>query len=380
MKILITSGIFPPDIGGPASYVPKIASALSNRGHDVSVICLSESVDTINEPYEFKVKRIPRNMFYFFRILRTIYFTYLAAKKVDVIFANTLDAESAIAAFLARKPVVNKIVGDYAWERASNKGYYNETIEKYQTDVKRKIGLYFFDWITKLPYKYVDKIIVPSRFSQKLVSGWKAASKKNISIIYNSIDLSKIDSILPSPKSNSFTWVTICRLTNFKGVDEILKQLIKFPNDNLKIIGDGPLSFYLKKLCTELNLESRVKFCGNLSYFETIGELKSADVFILNSKGENFPNVILEAMACRVPVICTDVGGCSEIVEHLKTGFLIQLSEENQNIFQGLKLIRENKNLRDIIVDTSFNIIKKDFSFDQMVSETENVFLECVAN
>ena len=91
----------------------------------------------------------------------------------------------------------------------------------------------------------------------------------------------------------------------------------------MKIIGDGPLSFYLKKLCTELNLESRVKFCGNLSYFETIGELKSADVFILNSKGENFPNVILEAMACRVPVICTDVGGGWGGVGHLKTGFLI---------------------------------------------------------
>ncbi len=63
MKILIVTGIFPPDIGGPASYVPSIAEALKERGHSLQIITLSDSVCQHDDIYSFPVVRIPRSSF-----------------------------------------------------------------------------------------------------------------------------------------------------------------------------------------------------------------------------------------------------------------------------------------------------------------------------
>ena len=71
MKILITVGIYPPDIGGPASFVPKIAKMLSENEHDVTVICLSDKKFSDDEIY--KVKRILRNQNLLLRWIKTIF-------------------------------------------------------------------------------------------------------------------------------------------------------------------------------------------------------------------------------------------------------------------------------------------------------------------
>ncbi|MGH7855709.1 MAG: glycosyltransferase, partial [Candidatus Binatia bacterium] len=72
MRVLITTGIFPPDIGGPATYVPKIAGALQEAGHQVSVVTLGDASGSDGATYTFEVRRVPRGLPKPRRIARTV--------------------------------------------------------------------------------------------------------------------------------------------------------------------------------------------------------------------------------------------------------------------------------------------------------------------
>ena len=117
-KITLTTGIFPPDIGGPASFIPIFASYLTQNDIKVEVITLSDELqDDSNLPY--KVIRISRKIKKPFRDMLVIREIIKSAKKTDLIFCNTLAFESAIASKISAKRLVQKIVGDLAWERAN---------------------------------------------------------------------------------------------------------------------------------------------------------------------------------------------------------------------------------------------------------------------
>ena len=118
MKILITVGIFPPDIGGPASFVPKIANLLSKSGNEVTVICLTDEYQLDKENY--KIVRILRKQNLVIRWFKTIFQIFKHGLKSDIIFVNGLPMESHIANLLTRKKLYRKIVGDWAWERGMN--------------------------------------------------------------------------------------------------------------------------------------------------------------------------------------------------------------------------------------------------------------------
>ena len=88
MNILIITGIFPPDIGGPASYVPSIAKALSARGHSLTVVTLSETIGDYDDTYPFTVIRIPRQLPRPVRCIKTVIKIIQFGKKTDVLFVH----------------------------------------------------------------------------------------------------------------------------------------------------------------------------------------------------------------------------------------------------------------------------------------------------
>src|SRR3972149_3892040 len=104
MRICLPTGIFPPDIGGPASYVPRIAKALVERGHAGEVITLSDTPHA-DTPSPFVVQRIPRGMARVPRMARTISRIAQAARRAEVVFANGLFVEAVLACGLVRGAV-----------------------------------------------------------------------------------------------------------------------------------------------------------------------------------------------------------------------------------------------------------------------------------
>lgn len=367
MKVLMVTGIFPPDIGGPASYVPKVGTELIQRGHNVKVITLSDSCDH-NDEYRFDLVRIARGLFKPLRWLKTVAKIVRNSKGSDLIYVNGLGFESMLASFITRKPTVYKIVGDYAWERARSKGIFTGTIDEYQS-ASKGIILKILDFIRTTPLRCASKIITPSKYLKAIVSGWNIAPEK-INVVYNAVELPEsIEGENQLPEFEGNTLITICRLTPWKGVASIIEALVTLKDCRLIIVGDGPLRKVLESQANKKGVSDRVIFSGNVAKQQVSNLLSQADLFILNSSYEGLPHVALEAMMAEVPVVATDVGGTSEAVLDGETGILVPYGE--QSVLEGaIRSILTDKSRRESLVKHALEYSRKNFDFNIMIDET----------
>ena len=371
-KILITTGIFSPDIGGPASYVPQMAKSLTERGHDVQVLTLSDTGSHNDSDYSFGVTRILRGQFKPLRWVKTVFNVVKKAQWADVVYVNGLGFESMLATSFVKTPTVYKIVGDYAWERASNRGWYKDSLESYQHASKTP-RIKILDYIRTVPLKKTQAIITPSNYLKNIIRGWGIGNKK-IAVVYNAVkhnNAVKHDDVL-LPQFSGCTIATVCRLVPWKGIGALIRATAKLDNTRLVIMGDGPLLLTLEKLADELNITDRVLFMGNVAKSLVLPILSKSDLFVLNSTYEGLPHVVLEAMAVSVPVLATDVGGTGEVVLDGITGRLIPSGDEDALLI-ALKELLENKALVKTLTDKATKMIKEKFVFERMVDETEAV-------
>ena len=137
-KVLIVTGIFPPDIGGPATYIPQLACALAERGHEIKVLTLSDHLGYDDTHYPFPVVRLQRRLFKPWRWLCTVAKLIRMGRDANILYVNGLFLESWAASVFLRKPTVQKVVGDFAWERATNWGWVKDNFEDFQ---KKRYGL-----------------------------------------------------------------------------------------------------------------------------------------------------------------------------------------------------------------------------------------------
>jgi glycosyltransferase involved in cell wall biosynthesis len=320
MNVLVVTGIFPPDIGGPATYVPLMASELETRGHKVTVVTLSDTLDHDDRPYSFRVRRIRRSIFKPLRCLLTIARILQQGRHAQVLYVNGLYLEAVVANWLLRKPLVQKIVGDWAWERASNKGWVNDNFEKFQ---KRRYGLKveFLKSLRSVCVRRADAVIVPSQYLASAVIHWGVSETKTI-VVYNAVELpSSTISIIPL--STRFKIVTVGRLVPWKQIDHLIEAVTECEDVGLVIVGDGPERGLLEAIVLENQLTDRVYFAGQRSKEETFALMAACDLFVLNSTYEGFPHVVLEAMSAGLPVVATAVGGTPELVRDRENGILI---------------------------------------------------------
>ena len=171
MKIVIASGIYPPDIGGPATYSRLIAREFSKKGHKVSLICYSDKIEKDKE--DFKIKSILRRnkLFRYFLYFLNLFFL---ARKADLVYAQGPLAAGLPAmgvCKILKKKLVIKIVGDYAWEQAVNQFNIKDSIDDFQ---KNRYGIKIekIRKIQKRVVNFADSVIVPSYYLKKIVSGW----------------------------------------------------------------------------------------------------------------------------------------------------------------------------------------------------------------
>jgi glycosyltransferase involved in cell wall biosynthesis len=376
MNILMVTGIFPPDRGGPASYVPRMAAALIARGHRVEVLCLSDRLDHDDSAFGFPVRRLRRGIFWPTRIVLTTLAVWRAALRNQIVFVSGLGAESAVGALLAgARPTVYKIVGDYAWERAVGRGAFSGTIDEYQTAAKTPM-LRFFDWVRTFPLQLARRIIVPSRYLQRIVSGWPVRAEK-IRVVYNATPpvTERASAAAKLPAWSGKTLLTVCRLVPWKGVDALIRLVAQLPDTRLVIAGDGQIRGELGELATQTGVADRVIFLGDVPNREVAGYMRQANVFVLNSTYEGLPHVVLEAMAAGTPVIATDAGGTSEVVEHGATGLLVPVGD-TAALRGAVERLCTDTALRAQLTAEASRRLAAHFSFDAMINGTEAVLAQ----
>jgi glycosyltransferase involved in cell wall biosynthesis len=381
MRILIVTGIFPPDIGGPATYVPQIATALAARGHRITVMTLSDykyppytsREERGRGEYPFRVVRLSRQAFKPWRWLMTVLTLIRLGRRADVLFVNGLALEAILANFLLRKPLVQKVVGDLAWERAANWGWVKDQFEDFQRkryDTRVEVLKTLRAWWTR----QADKVIVPSCYLARSVAQWGIAEEK-IAVIYNAVE--PIDSIqpphIPLATCLKLKVVTVGRLVPWKQVDQIIQAIAQCEGVGLVIVGDGPEHGRLEELVRTWELADRVYFAGRRSKAETLGLVAACDLFVLNSTYEGFPHVVLEAMSLGLPVVATSVGGTPEIVQSGENGQLIMPSDDRalHGIFSRLRAASsERRRLAENAIQTA-----ERFSLAMTSAATEQVLL-----
>ncbi len=364
MKILVVTSIFPPDHGGPASYVPAICTALSDH-HQVQVITLADDVNS-SDYYPFSIVRIPRQMNRLLRTIKVISEIYRCAKFSDVVYLNGLVFEGVLAAkILSRKKVVIKVVGDLIWERARLARVTQCLVHEFHAE---KLSLYW-RFLRRLQCWYTqraDKVITPSEYLRKVVQSWGVERDKTTTI-YNAVEIAEPSNLLES----EFDFVTVCRLVPWKGVDVLIRLAAK-NGWRLNIVGDGPDRAVLEALVRSLDARSLVVFSGHVPKERVSHELRRARVFVLNSSYEGLPHVVLEAKAAGVPVIATAVGGTPEAIRDGWDGALVD-HDDIHSLEKTLMSLLSDHSLRTKYVDNSLARMVSEFSFDQMVRRTEEL-------
>lgn len=159
-----------------------------------------------------------------------------------------------------------------------------------------------------------------------------------------------IDPTLFTPVShhkNSKKLLYVGRLANGKGLPLLLESLVTLkashPDLMLTIVGDGSDRKNLELLAAQLGLKEKVKFVGSKSQTEVLQYLQKTDIFVLPSFSEGVPVVLMEAMAASIPVVATQVGGVSELVEDGVNGYLIPPGDTISLIKSIDNLLQDNR-------------------------------------
>lgn len=207
---------------------------------------------------------------------------------------------------------------------------------------------FFYKSLYRFLYPRADLIIAQSiGMKDDLIKNISLPLKK-IKIVYNPVDinyvLSKSQEANPFSDEKYIRIVSVGRLSYQKGFDillEAIKILVKFfPNIRLYILGEGPLRDQLISMANDLKIENNVFFIGFVE--NPYIYIKNSDVFVLPSRWEGFPNVLLEALACNAKIVSTNCkSGPSEILGNEEYGLLADV-ENAGSLAEKIHLVLNN--------------------------------------
>ena len=361
LKLLIISGIYPPDIGGPASYLPQVTNYMTKRGVNTKIFTYGD-VDSFN--WKEKVV-INRNRNKFFREIIAFFVLLYLAKNVDCMFTNGNYFKSFLISIIFNKKNVLKVVGDTAWERAKNWGVINTNIDDF--DRNRNLYIKIFKLMRDIPVLYSSHVITPSNYLNHMVKKW--TSNKNITTIYNGVNTNNIYINKNNYKNiNDIRILIISRLVKWKNIDKIIELALINDNIYLDILGDGPEFKKLFKLINDLKLSNRITLHGHIIEKKTVNEYyRNSFCLILNSDYEGLSHVLLEAMANSCPVICSNILGNKEVIKHEFNGLLFPVNDLELMLSNINKL--KNYEFRKMIIINGLITINEKFNIEKNFSE-----------
>jgi len=374
-RILIATGIFPPEIGGPATYALLLARHLS-RNHKVTVLTFGGEKHAREDFNLVYVSRIwPKGLRHLILLVKL----FVLTPGHDVIFAlNAVSVgwPSSIAARVYKKKFVVKIVGDYAWETAMNRGQTHLLIDEFQNSPKTgKIRR--LDRIQRRICRQADTVIAPSEYLAGIVRDWGVRLEK-IKIIYNGVDVPNVVDRQEAKNKIGIAGniiLSVGRLVPWKGFKMLIKIMPKLLEINqfftLVIVGDGPEKSILESMVKNLGLSRKVHVVGRKNKEQLVDYLAAADIFVLNTSYEGFSHQILEAMGAGLPIVTTGVGGNKEVIHQGENGFMVKYNDEF-NLVEAIKTIWTVPEIRERFIEEGKKTIEK-FSSKKMISETTQI-------
>lgn len=314
MRILVVSGIWPPDVGGPASHAPEAAEWLHDAGHDVRVVVTADN-EPAREPY--RVDWVPRSPF---RHPHAVAAIARAAREGDVVYTTGMLTRSAAGSRLARRPFVAKLTADPAFERARRLGLFAGSLAEFQRD--RSARTLPLRKTRDAVVRAAAQIVTPSAYLRELAVGWGVAPD-HVTVLPNPAP--RVDGLAPREELRARweldgpTLVFAGRLTAQKSLDVAI-DAARRAGAALVIAGDGPDRAALERL-------GWARFVGPQPRRAVLELFRAADAAVLSSSWENFPHGVVEALAAGTPVIATAAGGVAEVVRDGENGLLVAVGD-----------------------------------------------------
>ena len=345
MRILIVSGIWPPDVGGPASHAPELAAFLRGQGHEVEVVITAES-EPAAETYP--VRWVDRARPAGVRHAQVAALVRARARDADDGAATSRPGRSSRGGSIARRPLVVKLVADEAYERARRFGLFEGDLDAFQR-FPGGARVRVLRHARNRALRRVDHLVSPSAYLASLARSWGVPAER-VTVIPNAApplpELPSRDEARAGLGLERATLAFAGRVTRQKALETGLAALERVPDVALLDAGDGPDLDGVRRAASERGLDGRVRFLGPLDREGVLTVFRAADAALLTSTWENFPHTVVEALAVGTPVVATSVGGVPEIVRDGENG-LLATPGDAEAIATAIRRVVDDRALRE---------------------------------
>jgi len=384
MKILIYAHLFPPSKGGIQYSNLEIIKGLNLLGHDIRVIvCHNKGIRKYVGNFPFSVRILPKwNFTYMYSLNHRGFLNWIFLPLYCFLIAREIKNFQPDVG-LVTDETANAFWGAmYRYHHIRYVSYWSVPItrpEKLNSKNRAANKIYqlilkqLLKWLWR-SYTGAESILVVSNSTKEQLIREKPEIRDRIEIVPRSID----DQIFETPVDHhkikkiqknlgidceNFVLLSVARLAQKKGIDDVIKALAILDQEELRkikyvVVGSGSGERYLKKLVQSLNLDMNVIFTGTIEHVKLISFYDICDIFILPSRrgiSESFGRVFVEAASRCKASIGVDEGGMSDIIEDGLTGFLTR-SGDTQDIKEIIKYCISN---REKILSMGVNAKKK---------------------
>lgn len=210
-----------------------------------------------------------------------------------------------------------------------------------------------------LQRKIFDLVIVHSNFMKRIATRFGVEGSTQVPL---GVEWERFERVTPRTLGGNPKILFVGRLEKIKGVDILLKSfqfvLREVPSARLYIVGKGSMRTHLEKLAYSLDIANKVHFEGPLVEGDLVGTYRASDLCVFPSIQESLGIVILEAMACRKPVIASRVGGMKEVVRDYENGVLVTPGDPRE-LAEKILFLVANTHFRKRLVDTAYQDVKQ---------------------
>jgi glycosyltransferase involved in cell wall biosynthesis len=329
MKIVLATGIYPPDIGGPATYVAGLEAELRDRGHDVTVITYARPMsghDITLSKGVVKVSNAGGTIARWKRYRRAL---REQASESDVIIAFTSVSVGVPLMWskLTKPKKILRLGGEFFWERYTDGGGSKGLAAWYRSrfGMWRILNAVFMHGILSS----FAHVVYSTQF-QRQIHERAYRHLPSLSVIENAVPSGKR---APHTLHSPLRLLFMGRFVRFKHLPVLIEALALLPDAELTITGDGPQKKHLLEQVRRLGLLDRVTFLPPM-----LGDAKTKlfaehDLLVIPSVTEISPNVALEAASAGLPVILTAETGLSSA---LSKGMLVAPMHEKMEVLAAI--------------------------------------------
>jgi glycosyltransferase involved in cell wall biosynthesis len=363
MKVVLATGIYPPDIGGPATYVQQLAKKMHERGVDVTVITYGKEPATVEEGQEqtcpvIYVSKAGGTVARWNRYAKAL---QKHAKDADFIycFSSISCGMPLLISGLKTPRRVLRLGGDYLWER--------------YTDIGGRRGLrgfyILYPWMRFVMRRILKKFdfIVFSTSYQERLAEFLFRRLPAHRVIENAMPAS--NAVLHQ-KHNPFRLLYLGRFVRFKNLSALIRAVSLLPFVHLTLAGEGPVYDAMLKLVADMGLRGRVNFVPPVHGEEKRKIMDDHDLMVIPSFTELSPHAAIEARAAGLPVLLTEETGLSAQFLNGVTTANLRTSED---ITRSVIQIEQNY---EAVAEAAASPLPEPHTWNDVASETLALFEE----